>query len=137
MVVEVVKGKVSGGGKSLSGEFGRPLLKGCLLLAAKVAVLRWRVLGGRMGRWEWWSGVIEAVVLAIRSRPGVASAGVCIPGSLLPPTATRTRRPSCLPCAGSAALRPTEIRPITRVQITSYHSVHGELHYTTLLSTSF
>ena len=99
MVVEVVKGKVSGSGKSLSGESGRPLLEGCLLLAAAVAVLWWRGLSGRMGRWEWWSGVIEAVVV-IRSRR-------CFGGRVYSwQPATRTGWPSCLPCAGSAALGP-------------------------------
>lgn len=80
-----------------------------------VAVVR---LGGRMGRWEWWSGVIEAAVVVIRSRPGVASAGVCIPGSLLPEPA------GLLACLAQGPRRsgPTNIRPITRGQITSYHS---------------
>lgn len=106
--------------------------QGLLLLAAEVAGLRWRVLRGRMGRWEWWSGVIEAAMLVIRSRR-------CFGGRVYSwqPATSRTGWPSCLPCAGSAALRPTKVRPITRGLITSYHSIHEELHYTTLLPTSF
>lgn len=95
--VEVVKGKLSEGWKSLCGEVGRPLWNGLLLLAVAVAVLRWRGSGWKNGWWELCCGVLEAVVLVIRSRAGVAS---CIPGSL---AATKTGGARS---AGSAALGP-------------------------------
>ena len=62
VVVEVVKGKLSGGWKSLSGEVGWPLLDELLLQA--VTVLRWRGSGRRkngggsggavLWRRRWW-----------------------------------------------------------------------------------
>jgi hypothetical protein len=129
LLVEVAKGKLSEGWKSLCGEVGRPLRSGLLLLAVAVAVLRWRGSGWKNGWWELCCGVLEAVVV-IRSRAGVAS---CIPGSL---AATKTGGARS---AGSAALgparsaanhvRPNHIVPFCSLQgyYIHFHPLHSSL----------